>query len=98
LRGTYDAAKDSWNWKVLVSVNSNSRFKSGGINFVDGQLYRAADANGNNGTVPHDRGIFRCDPADLVDVKKHTMLFNPKYESANMSIEDGEVLFIKPKT
>ena len=32
--------------KILVSVNSNSRFKSGGICFVDNQLYWAADANG----------------------------------------------------
>lgn len=92
LKGTYDAASDSWDWNVLVSVNSNSRFKSGGINFVDGQLYWAADANGNNGAMPHDRGIFRCAPADLADVKKHTMLFNPKYESANMIIEDGVIL------
>ncbi len=92
LRGTYDAANDAWDWRVLVSVNSNSRFKSGGINFVDGQLYWAADANGNNGKMPHDRGIFRCDPADLADVTKHTMLFNPKYESANMIIEDGVIL------
>lgn len=92
LRGTYDAANDSWDWKVLVSVNSNSRFKSGGINFVDGQLYWAADANGKNGVMPHDRGIFRCDPADLADVSKHTMLFNPKFESANMIIEDGVIL------
>ncbi len=92
LRGTYDAARDSWDWKVLVSVNSNSRYKSGGINFVDGQLYWASDANGNNGVMPHDRGIFRCDPADLADVEKHTMLFNPKYESANMIIQDGVIL------
>ena len=92
LRGAYDAATDSWDWKVLVSVNSNSRYKSGGINFVDGQLYWAADANGNNGTMPHDRGIFRCDPADLANPQKHTMLFNPQYESANMIIEDGVIL------
>lgn len=92
LRGTYDATNDSWDWKVLVSVNSNSRFKSGGINFVDGQLYWAADANGNNGTMPHDRGIFRCDPADLADTTKHELLFNPHYESANMIIEDGVIL------
>ncbi len=92
LRGTYDAENDSWNWNVLVSVNSNSRFKSGGINFVDGLLYWAADANGKNGTMPHDRGIFRCDPADLADVDKHTMLFNPRYESANMIIEDNVIL------
>ena len=92
LRGTYDTATDSWNWKVLVSVNSNSRFKSGGINFVDGQLYWASDANGKNGTMPHDRGIFRCNPADLADVTKHTLLFNPEYESANMIIEDGVIL------
>ncbi len=92
LRGTYDRKKDAWNWKVLISVNSNSRYKSGGINFVDGKLYWAADANGKNGTMPHDRGIFRCDPADLTDPKKHTQLFNPLYESANMIIEDGMMI------
>lgn len=92
LRGTYDAASDSWDWKVLVSSDSNSRFKSGGINFVDGQLYWAADANGTNGSMPHDRGIFRCAPADIADVTKHTMLFNPEYESANMIIQDDVIL------
>ncbi|MEQ9408251.1 MAG: hypothetical protein RIK87_11020 [Fuerstiella sp.] len=92
LRGTYDAAQDVWDWQVLVSVNSNSRYKSGGINFVDGQLYWAADANGNNGTLPHDRGIFRCDPADLARPEKHTLLFNPEYESANMIIQDNVIL------
>ncbi|TWT62750.1 hypothetical protein Pan54_34950 [Rubinisphaera italica] len=92
LRGTYDKTQDVWDWQVLVSVNSNSRFKSGGINFVDGQLYWAADANGNNGTMPHDRGIFTCAPGDLVDIKKHTRLFNPLYESANMIIEDEVIL------
>ncbi len=92
LRGTYNAENDSWQWKVVVSSNSNSRYKSGGICFVDGKLYWAADANGNNGKMPHDRGIFRCDPADLADPTKHTMLFNPKYESANMIIEDGVIL------
>lgn len=93
LRGFYDAGSDSWEWKPLVSVNSNSRFKSGGINFVDGQLYWAADANGR---VPagefHDRGIFRCAPEDLPNKDKHTQLFNPLYESANMIIEDGVML------
>ena len=89
LRGTYNAKDDSWKWKVVVSEKMNSRYKSGGINFVDGQLYWASDANG---PVPHDRGIFRCDPADIADPKKHTMLFNPKYELANMLIEDGVIL------
>ncbi len=37
LRGTYDAKADAWNWKVIISVNSDSRFKCGGINFVDGR-------------------------------------------------------------
>ena len=92
LRGTYDAQTDAWDWDLLVSVNSNSRYKSGGINFVDGQLYWAADANGKNGTMPHDRGIFRCAPADLANPNKHTILFNPQYESANMIIEDGVIL------
>jgi len=92
LRGTYDSKNDSWNWKVLVSVNSNSRYKSGGINFGDGKVYWASDANGSNGKMPHDRGIFRCDPADIATPAKHTMLFNPKYESANMIIQDGVIL------
>ncbi|MFK5923462.1 MAG: hypothetical protein QM496_14890 [Verrucomicrobiota bacterium] len=92
IRGSYDASKDSWDWKVLVSSNSNSRYKSGGINFVDGQLYWAADANGKNGTMPHDRGIFTCAPADIADPKKHTLLFNPQYESANLLIEDKVIL------
>lgn len=92
LRGTYDAANDTWDWQVLVSVNSNSRYKSGGINFVDGQLYWASDANGNNGTLPHDRGIFRCAPADIAHPDRHTLLFNPEYESANMIIQDNVIL------
>lgn len=93
LRGVYDAAADSWDWKVLVSVNSNSRFKSGGINFVDGQLYWAADANGpKQPNEKHDRGIFRVAPEDLTDPKKHTQLFNAEYEMANMIIQDGVIL------
>jgi catechol 2,3-dioxygenase-like lactoylglutathione lyase family enzyme len=89
LRGLYDQDKDTWTWKVLESTDSNTRYKSGGINFVDGNVYWAADANGRK---PHDRGIFRCDPADIATPSKHTMLFNPEYESANMIIEDGVML------
>jgi len=89
LRGTYDATKDTWQWTVLVSDAPNSRYKSGGINFVDGKLYWIADANGPK---PHDRGIFRCDPADIAHPEKHTLLFNPQVESANMIIQDGAIL------
>ena len=89
LRGTYDADNDKWRWTVLVSDVSNSRYKSGGINFVDGRLYWVADANGPE---PHDRGIFRCDPADITRPEAHTMLFNPQYEAANMIIQDGVIL------
>lgn len=91
LRGEYDAKADSWDWRVLVSVNSNSRYKSGGINFVDGQVYWAADANGAKAeTEPYyDRGIFRCAPADIADPSKHTQLFNARYEMANLLIQDG---------
>lgn len=93
LRGEYDARADRWDWRVVVSVNSNSRYKSGGINFVDGQLYWAADANGpKQPDEKHDRGIFRCAPADLADPKKHTLLFHPEYEVANMIIEDQVIL------
>ena len=89
LKGTYDAKKDEWRWTVLVSDAPNSRYKSGGINFVDGKLYWIADANGPK---PYDRGIFRCDPADIANPKAHTMLFNPQVESANMIIQDGVIL------
>jgi hypothetical protein len=93
LRGTYDSQNDAWDWKVLVSVNSNSRYKSGGINFVDGQLYWAADANGPKlPNQKYDRGIFRCDPADLTNPEKHTQLFDAQFEMANMLIEDGVML------
>ena len=89
LRGTYDARNDAWRWKVIVSEKLNTRYKSGGINFVDGKLYWISDANG---PLPHDRGIFRCDPADIATPKAHTLLFNPQYECANMIIQDGVIL------
>jgi len=93
LRGEYDSKADLWNWRVLISVNSNSRFKSGGISFVAGQVYWAADANGpKQPAEKHDRGIFRCAPQDLTDPTKHIQLFNPEYEMACMIIEDGVIL------
>lgn len=92
LRGTYDTKADAWSWKVIISANSDSRFKCGGINFVDGRLYWIADANGPIVGTEHDRGIFSCLPADIADKSKHTLLFNPKFESANMIIQDGVML------
>lgn len=89
LRGTYDAAQDAWQWKVLVSVPSNSRLKSGGITFIDGKLYWVSDSNGPK---PYDRGIFCCDPADIADLSKHTRLLGLEVESANMIIQDGVIL------
>ena len=89
LRGTYDAEKDQWQWKVIVTASLNTRYKSGGINFVDGKCYWISDANGPK---PYDRGIFRCDPADIANPEKHTLLFNPQVESGNMIIEDGVIL------
>lgn len=89
LRGVYDASKDKWDWKVIVSASLNTRYKCGGINFVDGKAYWISDANG---PLPHDRGIFCCRPEDIPDPKAHTMLFNPKYECANMIIQDGVIL------
>lgn len=94
LRGTYDAKNDKWQWNVIVSVDSNSRYKCGGINFVDGKCYWISDANAfrpwNQGD--YDRGIFCCDPADIAKPEKHTMLFNPGIESGNMIIQDGVIL------
>lgn len=89
LRGTYDAAADRWDWRVIISDHLNSRYKAGGINFVDGELYWISDSNGPE---PYDRGIFRCRPEDIGDKQRHTLLFNPEVESGSLLIEDGVFL------
>jgi hypothetical protein len=96
LRGTYDASKDQWQWTVLISTDSNSRYKSCGIMFVDGQLYWVSDANGKISEADkakgYDRGIFRCAPADFTKPEKHTLLFKPEVELGGMIIQDGVIL------
>jgi hypothetical protein len=89
LRGTYDAAADTWDWRVIISDRMNSRYKAGGICFVDGQLHWISDSNCRE---PYDRGIFRCAPADLANLDKHALLFNPEVESGNMVIQDNVIL------
>jgi hypothetical protein len=89
LRGTYDAKADTWDWKLVISVDSNSRFKAGGMNFIDSKIYWIADANGPAIANRHDRGIFMCDPQDFTDTSKHTLLLNPMFESANMLYQAG---------
>jgi len=89
LRGTYDEAADSWDWQVIISDRMNSRYKSGGISFVDGVLYWISDANCRE---PYDRGVFRCAPEDISRPGKHELLFNPEVESGNMIIQDGVIL------
>ncbi len=93
LRGEYDVALDKWDWQVILTESLNSRYKAGGINFVDGQMYWISDANGPE---PHDRGIFRCNPADIANPAAHTKLFDPKYETTRMIIEDGVILAMLP--
>ncbi len=94
LRGTYDAKTESWEWKVVVSSDANSRFKSGGINFVDGQVYWVADANGPKSLrESYDRGIFRCAPEDIADKSKHVRIYPAEYEIAAMTI-DGQVIVV----
>ncbi|MDD4756230.1 MAG: hypothetical protein PHG29_09135 [Prolixibacteraceae bacterium] len=89
LRGTYNSANDKWDWKIIIEASLNTRYKGGGINFVDGKLYWISDANGPE---PHDRGLFCCDPADIANTKAHELLYQPKYECANMIIQDGVIL------
>ena len=93
LRGLYDSKADTWEWKVIVSSDANSRFKSGGINFSDGKVYWVADANGPK-TIreTYDRGIFRCAPADIPDKSKHEKIYDAKYEIAAMTIDDQVIL------
>lgn len=93
LRGTYDEARDQWDWQLIITESMNSRFKGGGINFVEDQMYWISDANGPE---PHDRGIFRCNPEDLTNPEAHTLLFNPEYETTRMIIEDGVILAVLP--
>ncbi len=89
LRGTYDAGADEWDWQVIISDHLNSRYKGGGISFVDGELYWISDSNGPE---PYDRGIFKCAPADIGNKDAHTLLFNPEVESGAMIIQDGVFL------
>lgn len=89
LRGTFDAKADRWDWKPIISVDSNSRFKAGGINFIGDKVYWIADANGPAINHTHDRGIFSCEAKDLLDYSKHELLFHPMFESANMLYQDG---------
>jgi hypothetical protein len=91
LRGSYDSQADTWDWKIVITVNSNSRHKSGGINFINGRVHWIADANGP-AIREHDRGIFSCAPSDITDKTKHTLHFNPQIESANMLHQDGVFL------
>ncbi len=88
LRGIYDAKADAWSWKVIVSVNSDSRYKGGGINFVDGRIYWISDANGPKLGPRHDRGIFSCAPADIANTEKHTLLFDPDLERTHHGRHD----------
>jgi hypothetical protein len=89
LRGTYDMAADTWDWQVVISDHLNSRYKAGGICFVDGLMYWISDSNGPE---PYDRGIFCCKPEDLGNKDKHTRLFNPEVESGALLIQDGVFL------
>jgi len=93
LRGKYDADADTWDWKVVVSSDANSRFKTGGMNFVDGKIYWVADANGPK-TIRevYDRGIFRCKPEDIPDKSKHELLFPAKWEMAVMTIHENTMV------
>ncbi|HQJ52800.1 MAG TPA: hypothetical protein PKW05_13585, partial [Anaerolineae bacterium] len=82
-------AADQWDWQVIISDHLNSRYKAGGISFVDGKLYWISDSNGPE---PYDRGIFCCAPEDLGNQDKHTRLFNPEVESGAMIIQNGVFL------
>ncbi len=93
LRGTYEKEADRWDWKVIVSADANSRFKTGGMNFVDNEIYWVADANGPK-TIreTYDRGVFKCAPKDIPNKEKHIMIFPAKYEIAVMTIEDEHIV------
>ena len=86
LRGTYDAAADAWDWRVLLSDRTNSRYKCGGITFVGEHVYWISDSNGPK---PYDRGVFRCRPEDIPHSERHERLYNPEVEAGCMIVQDG---------
>jgi len=88
LRGKYDPSHDRWQWTTVISASQNTRFKSGGINCVGGRIWWISDANG---PLPHDRGLFSCDPKDITNTAAHTLHYNPVYECGCMLI-DGPVI------
>lgn len=96
LRGVYDENDDSWDWKIVVSSDANSRFKSGGMNFVDGKIYWVADANGPK-TIRevYDRGVFRTTPENIPDKEKHELIYPAEYEIAVMTIEEPFIVIPK---
>ena len=90
LRGIYNDLRDEWDWKVIIEASANSRYKGGGINFVDGKMYFVADANGSK--KPYDRGLFRCDPVDITNKDKHELMLPLKYATCDMIIQDGIII------
>jgi hypothetical protein len=86
LRGTYDVEADGWDWQVFITDSTNSRYKCGGITFMDGSVYWISDSNG---PPPYDRGVYRCDPADIRCPDKHENLYDPGVEAGCMIIQDG---------
>jgi len=89
LRGVYDPTQDRWEWKVVISASQNTRYKSGGINCVEGRIWWISDANG---PLPHDRGLFSCLPEDLTRTEAHTMHYNPVYECGCMLVDKPVIL------
>lgn len=85
LKGTYEPRTDKWHWTVLTSARMNSRYKTVGVLFVDGKFYWASDANVRK---PFDRGIFRCDPADLLKPENHELLYMPEVEIGSIFIQN----------
>ncbi len=83
-------SKDQWQWKVIVSDSSNSRYKCGGINFVDGKVYWISDANGPRAVRPRHLPLR---PGRHRQSRRSTRCCSiRKSNRANMIIQDGVIL------
>jgi len=75
MKGVYDVGTGVIAWTQLAAYNNpTTRWKSVGIHVFGDYIYWGSDASSGSG---EEVGIYKCKPADLLDVTKHEhYLFN----------------------
>jgi hypothetical protein len=89
LKGVYNLSEDSWVWSFVVSASNATRYKSGGMHFVDGYIYFVSDAT--DGGAP-ELGVFKCLPADITNTENHTRLYAASEVLTVMQIDGNNMI------